>query len=95
MLTMSDRDYRELRRIKRLREGGKISKAEFGKSMEEIIAPLEREEELRKEKEKVRNEKAKLRRDFRQKLSSIDSLYNGKRGGPAVQGGLPSLGKRR
>jgi len=87
MLTISERDYRELHRITRLWKTGKISKDQFRKLTGEILAPLQQEEELRQEKEE-------LRKASRKKFRDIDSLY-GKRGGFAVQGGLPSLGKRR
>ena len=87
MLTISDRDYRELQRIARLRKAKKISETEFRKLTDEILIPLQQKEELL-------DEKRELRKEFQKKLREIDSSY-GKRGGPLVQGGLPSLGKKR
>jgi|HubBroStandDraft_2_1064218.scaffolds.fasta_scaffold1766933_1 hypothetical protein len=87
MLTISENDYRELRRITQLRKAGKISEARFRKLTSEILDPLRRREELR-------NKKKALRDELHKKLREIDSAYS-KRGGITVQGGLPSLGKRR
>jgi hypothetical protein len=93
MLTVSEEDYRELQRISRLRKGRQITKAELRKLAAEILEPARQEEALRQQKEEVRNEKQKQRREFRRKLRAADSLYR-RPGGPFVQGGLPSLGKR-
>jgi hypothetical protein len=94
MLTISEDDYRELQRISRLRKTRQITKAELRKLAAEILEPARQEEELRQQKEAVRNEKQAQRREFRRKLHAADSL-NGRPGGPFVQGGLPSLGKKR
>jgi hypothetical protein len=94
MLEISENDYREIQRIERLRKSWKISKAEFLRLIDEILAPLRQEEELRKQKEELRRKKQELRNEFHRKLRACDSGY-GKRGGPFLQGGLPSLGKRR
>lgn len=87
MLTISENDYRELQRITQLRKAGKISEARFRKLTSEILDPLRRKEELR-------NKKKALRDELHKKLREIDGAYS-KRGGITVQGGLPSLGKRR
>jgi hypothetical protein len=94
MLTISEEDYRELQRITRLRKAGKISNDHFRKLTGAILAPLQREEEVRKEREELRKAKEALRKEFRKKLRDIDAAY-GKHRGVAVQGGLPSLGKRK
>ncbi len=101
MLEISEKDYRELRRIDRLRKEWRISKGEYRRLVDGILDPARREEELReqeeekrKQKEEALRKKQKQRQEFQQKLRSCDAGY-GKRGGAFVKGGLPSLGKRR
>jgi hypothetical protein len=95
MLEISEEDYRELQRIAKLRKAGVISKSHLRKLTDETLAPFRKEQELRREKDEQRKERAQLRNEFRKKLRDIDSVYGKRRGSFAVQGGLPSLGKRK
>jgi len=76
VLTLSEKDYRELQKTARLWKAGKISEARFSKLAGEILGPIQKREELKR------------------KLRDVDAMFN-KRGSVLVQGGLPSLGKRR
>lgn len=96
MLTVSEEAYREIRKIERLRKERLITKAQLRQLTDEILEPFRQEEELRKKKQEARTQKENARREYQRKLSAIDSLYSGaRRGGPTVQGGLMSLGKRK